>query len=47
MTYIFNIIFCVFIMQLFLHVFHYQFCRNLLKHVKLIVKCECLFENIM
>ena len=47
MTYIFNILFCVCIMQVFLHVFRYQFCWNLLKHVKLIVKSERLFETIM
>ena len=34
-------------MLVFLHVFHYQFCWNLLKYVKIIVKCECLFKNIM
>ena len=31
----------------FFHVFRYQFCWNLLKQVKLIVKYERLFENIM
>ena len=47
MTYIFNIIFCVSIMRVFLHVFRYQFSWNLLNNVTLIVKCERLFGNIM
>ena len=47
MTYIFNTILCVSIMLVFLHVFRYQFCRNLLKDVKLTVKCERHFENVM
>ena len=34
-------------MQVFLHVFRYQFCWNLLKHVKLTVKSERLFEIVM
>ena len=32
-------------MQVFLHVFHYQFYWNLLNHVKQIVKCERHFET--
>ena len=47
MKYIFNKIFCVSINQVFFHVFCYQFGWNLLKYVKLIVKCERIFENIM
>ena len=46
-TYIFNIIFYVSIMEVFLHVFRYLFCWSLFKHIKLNVKYECLFENIM
>ena len=40
MKYIFNIIFCVSIMSVFLDIFRHQFCW------KLIVKCELLFEKI-
>ena len=51
MTYICDVIFCVSIMEVFSHVFRYQFFfffffGNLSKHLKLIVECECFFENI-
>ena len=46
MEFICNIIFCVSFMQIFL-LFLLTVLLNLSKHVKIMVKCELLFENII
>ena len=52
MTYICDIIVLVSMMEVFFHVFHYQFFffsfffLKFIERVKLIVECECLVENI-
>ena len=46
MTCIFNITFCISIIQVFIHFpFLLSVLLKLLKHIKLIVKCELLLEN--
>ena len=47
MTYILKIIFSVSIIHVFLNIFLLSVLSNLLKHVKRIVKCDRLFENVM
>ena len=46
-NYIFNIICCVSIMKVFFSFFSLLVLQKLLKHVKLIIKCKLLFENII